>query len=71
MAAKKDKDIYKHSFFEEDVSGVKDQPAIYNTKDSKYGEYYLKNVIYKYKDGTNTTVIYNAKEDIYQERQMN
>ena len=71
MANKKAKDINNHSFFEEDDNLIKEQPAIASNKDSKYGEYYLKNVIYKYKDGINTTVIYNAKENIYAERQMN
>ena len=71
MAAKKTKDINKHSFFEEDNNAIKEQPAIVSNKDSKYGEYYEKNIVYKYKDGTYTTVIYNSKEPIYAERQMN
>jgi hypothetical protein len=70
MANKKAKDIPDHSFFEEDNNTIKEQPANSNNKDSKYGEYYLKNVVYKYKDGINTTVIYNSKEHIYAERNM-
>lgn len=62
----------KENFFEDETEPiVKEQPFISNNKDSKYGEYYLKNVVYKYKDGINTTVIYNSKEHIYCERQMN
>jgi len=71
MANKKAKDILDNRFFEEDDNLIKEQPAIASNKDSKYGEYYQKNVIYKYKDGINTTVIYNSKEPIYAERQMN
>ena len=61
----------KENFFEDEAKPVnKEQTAISYNKDSKYGEYYLKNVIYKYNDGVNTTVIYNSKEPIYCERNM-
>lgn len=70
MANKKAKDNIDNRFFEEDNNNVKEQPPSVSNKDAKYGEYYLKNVIYKYNDGVNTTVIYNAKEPIYAERNM-
>lgn len=61
----------KDSFFEDEAKSInKEQNVISNNKDNKYGEYYQKNVIYKYKDGINTTVIYNSKEPIYAERNM-
>ena len=61
----------KDSFFEDEAKSInKEQNVISNNKDNRYGEYYLKNVIYKYNDGINTTVIYNSKEPIYAERNM-
>lgn len=67
----KSKDNNKENFFEDEVKPIsKAQPSISNNKDNRYGEYYLKNVIYKYNDGVNTTVIYNSKEPIYAERNM-
>lgn len=65
------KDNIKDIFFEDETKPInKEQPSLSNNKDNKYGEYYQKNVVYKYKDGINTTVIYNAKEHIYCERNM-
>jgi spermidine/putrescine-binding protein len=64
-----------NSFFEEDES--KDQEtktAVKSTKEtcvtSNVGEYYGKNVIYKYKDGSLCTVVYDAKDSNYITRQM-
>ena len=61
----------KENFFEDEAKSInKEQNVISNNKDNRYGEDYQKNVIYKYNDGINTTVIYNAKEPIYAERNM-
>jgi hypothetical protein len=67
----------KNSFFEEedskDPSRIKN--AVKTTKDtmisSNVGEYYGKNVIYKYKDGISCTVVYDGKDTNYITRQMN
>ena len=59
-----------NSFFEEDNDGSSSPAQIKNavktTKDtptlSGTGEYYRKNVLYKYKDGTTCRVVYDAKD---------
>lgn len=68
--AKAKKDSQENFFEDEDKASSKEQQDLPHNKDSKYGEYYLKNVVYKYKDGSTTTVIYNSKEHIYCERNM-
>lgn len=64
-----------NSFFEEDEpKDQKTKTAVKSTKEtcvaSNVGEYYGKNVIYKYKDGSLCTVVYDAKDSRYITRQM-
>jgi hypothetical protein len=65
------------SFFEEDNEIDNDsqiKSAVKTTKEtsatSNVGEYYRKNVIYKYKDGSTCTVVYDAKDTNYITRQI-
>lgn len=51
------------SFFEEESSPSKEP-----NKQSNVGEYYNKNVLYKYKNGETCRVTYNNKDPNYTER---
>lgn len=56
----------KNSFFEEEDAEQENSTAIKTNKETSYssavGEYYGKNVLYKYKDGTTCRVVYNSKD---------
>lgn len=56
----------KNSFFEEDDADQETPTAVKTNKETSYtsavGEYYGKNVLYKYKDGTTCRVVYNPKD---------
>jgi len=67
---KKDND-----FFEDDTANIiETKTAVKTTKEttnhSNVGEYYLKNVIYKYKDGSTCTVVYEPENKNYITRNM-
>lgn len=67
---KKDND-----FFEDDSSDpLETKTAVKTTKETSnhtnVGEYYAKNVIYKYKDGSTCTVVYDSKDSNFITRQM-
>jgi hypothetical protein len=55
----------EESFFEEESSLNKE-----TIKSSNVGEYYNKNVLYKYKNGETCRVTYNSKDPNYTERIM-
>jgi len=84
MKKKKNNNKIKNSadsndFFEEANVTVNNnsqiKSAVKTTKEttdiSTTGEYHAKNVIYKYKDGTTCTVVYNGKDTNFVIREMN
>ena len=68
----------ENSFFEDEVSYntkdiIKEQKQTKEVivKESSYGEFYNKNVVYKYKNGETCRVCYNKDDVNYIERIMN
>jgi hypothetical protein len=64
----------KNNFFEEDESTLENKTTIKASKEtsivSNVGEYYGKNVLYKYKDGSICRVVYDPKSKDCIERTM-
>lgn len=56
------KKVSEESFFEEE--GIKTKPSATSNTNSEHIPN-NKNIIYRYKDGTSTTVVYNYKDQEY------